>query len=191
MSQLSIFNDKIIIPGLKYIPDYISVAQEQELINIIESQPWSNELRRRVQHYGYKYDYKSRSVNDMSFLGLIPEWLSSLGNRLYEERVFNVMPDQVIINEYLPGQGIAPHIDCIPCFSDTICSLSLGSKCVMDLVKDNSIPILLEPRSLLVLKDDVRYLWQHCIAARKNDKYNGIISPRKRRLSLTFRKVIT
>ncbi len=191
MSQLSIFNDKIIIPGLKYIPDYISVAQEQELINIIESQPWSNELRRRVQHYGYKYDYKSRSVNDMSFLGLIPEWLSSLGNRLYEERVFNVMPDQVIINEYLPGQGIAPHIDCIPCFSDTICSLSLGSKCVMDLVKDNSIPILLEPRSLLVLKDDVRYLWQHCIAAIKNDKYNGIIIPRKRRLSLTFRKVIT
>lgn len=46
--------------------------------------------------------------------------------------------------------------------------------------------INLEPRSLLILKDDARYQWKHGIAAGKSD--NGV--KRQRRVSLTFRKVI-
>ena len=87
----------------------------------------------------------------------------------------------------MPGQGIAPHIDCIPCFSDTICSLSLGSSCVMELTNNEvKRSIMLKPRSLLILKNDARYKWKHGIAPRKSD--NKIA--RNRRISLTFRKVI-
>lgn len=87
----------------------------------------------------------------------------------------------------MPGQGIASHIDCIPCFSDTICSLSLSGGCVMELTnyKEKRF-IALQPRSLLILKNEARYKWQHGIAARKSD--NKIM--RNRRISLTFRKVI-
>ena len=102
--------------------------------------------------------------------------------------------DQVIVNEYEPGQGISNHIDCEPCFQGTIVSLSLGSGCFMDFTnkfdKTKKIPVWLAPRSIVILKDEARYEWLHGIAARKSDKLNGYKHDRRRRVSLTFRKVI-
>ncbi len=187
MNQLSLFDNKIIIPGLKYIEEYITVEQEDKLIKLIDSNPWITDLKRRVQHYGYKYDYKSRSIEQSYYLGLLPKWLQIVADEFYKKNIFNELPNQVIVNEYMSGQGIASHIDCIPCFSDTICSLSLGGSCIMELTNDKTKhAILLKPRSLLVFKNEARYKWQHGIAARKSD--NKII--RNRRISLTFRKVI-
>lgn len=101
--------------------------------------------------------------------------------------------DQVIINEYKPGQGISSHIDCEPCFEDTIVSLSLGSGCIMDFTskfnKTQKIPVWLEPRSLVILSGEARDAWLHGIAARKTDAWNGRKCERQRRVSLTFRKV--
>ncbi|QQV75201.1 hypothetical protein H6P87_00749 [Rickettsia tillamookensis] len=187
MSQLRLFDDQIIIPDLKYIAEYITIEQEYKLIKLIDSQPWITELKRRVQHYGYKYDYKSRSINQSYYLGALPKWLQVLCETFYKQNIFYELPNQVIINEYMPGQGIASHIDCIPCFSDTICSLSLGGSCIMELTNDKAkYSITLKPRSLLILKNEARYKWEHGIAARKSD--NKIA--RNRRISLTFRKVI-
>jgi alkylated DNA repair dioxygenase AlkB len=50
--------------------------------------------------------------------------------------------------------------------------------------------LLLEPGSLLVMKDEARYQWTHGIAKRKSDQYEGRTVPRGRRVSLTFRKVV-
>lgn len=50
--------------------------------------------------------------------------------------------------------------------------------------------LLLELRSLMVPSGDARYHWQHAIAGRKTDRYSGQIIERKRRISMTFRKVI-
>ena len=102
--------------------------------------------------------------------------------------------DQVIVNEYEPGQGISSHIDCEPCFKDTIVSLSLGSGCVMNFTnkfnRKHIIPIWLAPRSIVVLRDEARYEWLHGIAARKWDVWGNQRYERARRVSLTFRKVI-
>jgi alkylated DNA repair dioxygenase AlkB len=181
----------VTIAGLTYLPNYLSKQDENALIELIDSQIWLADLKRRVQHYGYKYDYRSRRIDTSMKIGQLPEWLESIAKRLYTEGVFQNLPDQVIINEYESGQGISPHIDCEPCFEDTIVSISLNSAVVMEFSKDNvKIPILLEPKSAVVLKGESRYDWQHSIAARKSDKYEGVVFQRKRRLSLTFRKVI-
>ncbi len=195
MSQLVLFtgNASAIpnINGLSYIPDWISPDNEAELISIIDQQPWACDLKRRVQHYGYVYDYKARNVTRDLYLGELPDWLQSLAQKLVSDGLFQTTPDQVIINEYLPSQGISPHIDCIPCFGRTIASLSLGSLCVMDFCKvAEKHSLMLQPSSLLVLSDSARYEWQHGIAARKTDKHDGEIISRTRRLSLTFRTVI-
>jgi alkylated DNA repair dioxygenase AlkB len=150
-------------------------------------------MKRRVQHYGWRYDYKARSVTNDLRIGVLPDWLQTYAVRLQQAGLFTEMPDQAIINEYQTGQGISAHIDCVPCFSEIIASLSLGSPCIMDFTHSKTgekSSLLLEPRSLLVLSGDARYVWKHAIAARKTDRYNGQIIHRTRRISLTFRKAL-
>lgn len=181
------------IAGLTYIADYINESTEVALLEVIDSQPWINDLKRRVQHYGWRYDYKARNVTSDLRIGALPDWLQHYAAGLKQVGLFSKTPDQVIINEYQLGQGISTHIDCVPCFADTIASLSLGSPCVMDFTHgktDEKSSLLLEPRSLMVMSGDARYVWQHAIAGRKTDRYNGQIMQRTRRISLTFRKVI-
>ena len=179
------------IQGLTYLPNYISSEEETQLLEMIDNQPWLDDLKRRVQHYGYKYDYKARRININMKVGDLPDWLAQIGAKLHAEGYFKEQPDQVIINEYEPGQGIAAHIDCEPCFEDTIVSLSLLSATTMNFSKENnSIPIVLEARSVVILQGESRYEWKHSIATRQSDKIDNQIIKRKRRVSLTFRKVI-
>ncbi len=182
------------ISGLKYIPDYITEFQHSWLLDEIDKHEWLNDLKRSVQHYGFKYDYKARKVNRDMRIGELPEWLKRLSQKLHTDGHMPKVADQVIINEYEPGQGISGHIDCEPCFRDTIASLSLGSGCVMDFTnkhdKKQKIPAWLAPRSLVVLSGEARYEWLHGIAARKSDVWDGQKHERGRRVSLTFRKVI-
>ena len=182
------------IVGLSYIPNYIDESSEAALLETIDAQPWMHDLKRRVQHYGWRYDYKARNVTNDLKIGELPDWLQGYATKLQQAGLFYEMPDQVIINEYQPGQGISAHIDCVPCFADNIASLSLGSPCVMDFTHATTggkQSHLLEPRSLLMLTGDARYVWQHAIAERKSDRYNSQIIQRTRRISLTFRKVIS
>lgn len=154
---------------------------------------WSEELKRRVQHFGYRYDYRVRMVTNESYLGPLPEWLEALSKRLVETGHFNAMPDQVIANEYLPGQGISAHVDCEPCFADTIVSVSLLSACEMTFrhkATGARKPIILEPCSAIILSGEARYGWTHEIPARKSDYIEGLKTLRHRRISLTFRKVL-
>ena len=182
------------IEGFKYIEDYISESQHDWLLDQIDKRQWLEDLRRRVQHYGFKYDYKARKVNRDMRIGQLPKWLQKLGQKLYEDGHMLAEPDQVIVNEYEPGQGISSHIDCEPCFANTIVSLSLGSDCIMDFTnrrdKTKKIPVWLAPRSIIVLKDEARNEWLHGIAPRKSDMWEGQKYERQRRVSLTFRKVI-
>jgi len=181
------------IPGLNYIPDYINTQEQNQLLEIIDQQEWSTQLKRRVQHYGYRYEYKKRTLTSASYLGELPDWAEQLGQRLVRDRVIPIPPDQLIVNEYLPGQGITNHVDCVPCFGNTIISLSLGSRCVMNLTHtptQTQIPVLLLPGSLLILQGVARYQWQHGIPARKTDQYQGKKLVRSRRVSLTFREVL-
>jgi alkylated DNA repair dioxygenase AlkB len=174
--------------GLSYLSDYVSPAEENELLVRVESHDWSKELARRVQHYGWRYDYRARRVTPDAYLGPLPPWLERLADRLMSDDIMDY-PDQVIVNEYLPGQGIAPHTDCEPCFGPVVAMLSLGSPVQMDFTHPDhsAVPFHVGQRSLLVLRGDARYSWAHGIAKRRQDRHYRIA--RRRRVSLTFRTV--
>ncbi len=181
------------IPGLAYIPAYVDPEEQQTLLSAIDAAPWLSDLRRRVQHYGYRYDYIRKALDDSLFLGPLPSWAAALAERLHADGHIAALPDQLSVNEYLPGQGIASHVDCVPCFGGTVLSLSLGSPCVMDLshARERTVAsLLLEPGSLLILREAARYAWRQGIAARKTDHYAGRTLTRRRRVSLTFRTVV-
>ncbi|WP_444933444.1 alpha-ketoglutarate-dependent dioxygenase AlkB [Microbulbifer sp. JTAC008] len=186
------FYEKNMIHGLTYIEEFISKEEEQFLLNSLDNEEWLTSLKRRVQHYGYRYDYKTRFVDSSLYLGALPDWSTKILSRLHAKESISETFDQLIINEYEPGQGISAHIDCVPCFKETIVSLSIGSQAEMVLgnkqVEKQSI--LLNPRSVVILQKDARYNWTHSIPNRKSDLINGQRVQRSRRVSLTFRQVI-
>jgi alkylated DNA repair protein alkB homolog 8 len=50
--------------------------------------------------------------------------------------------------------------------------------------------VYLPPRSLLLMQGAARYHWSHGIVPRTVDKVQGLLLPRSRRVSLTFRQVM-
>jgi alkylated DNA repair dioxygenase AlkB len=181
------------LPGARYQEAYLTESQERTLIGITDEHPWRTDLQRRVQHYGYIYNYKQRTIAAAAKIGPLPDWLQELALRLVTDNFFPTAPDQAIINEYQPGQGISAHVDCIPCFGPTIATLSLGSSCVMQFTKrraKQTIEQIVQPRSVLLLTGEARYQWTHAIPARKTDTMNGTSTRRARRLSITFRTVL-
>ena len=169
------------VTGLRYLPEYVTEADAQALRDAIDSLPWNTEWRRRRQPYGAGYGSGGTAPP-------IPDWGRRLADRLFADGVTDVPFDQMLVNEYLPGQGISPHRDYEP-FGRTVVSLSLLSPCVMDFRHPPRGRKELLLRSLLVLSDEACYVWEHGIAARKKDAWHGLTVERGRRLSVTFRYV--
>jgi len=176
------------VPGLRLLPAFVDEVQAADLVRAIDAAPWLDDLKRRVQHYGYRYAYSARRVDVSMALGPLPEWLGPV-TAMVAEVGFAAAPDQVIINEYLPGQGISGHVDCLPCFGPTIASLSLLAGTTMTFTHPDGarVDLWLPARSLVVLTGEARARWKHAIAGRRSDPEHG---PRGRRLSLTFRTVV-
>lgn len=176
------------VPGLRLLPAFVDEAEAAGLVAAIDAAPWRDDLKRRVQHYGYRYAYAARRIDVSMALGPLPAWVLAIAARV-EGVGFAAAPDQVIVNEYLPGQGISGHIDCLPCFGPTIASLSLLAGTTMTFTGPGAakVDVWLPARSLVVLSGPARTTWKHAIAGRRGDPGHG---PRGRRLSLTFRTVI-
>ena len=171
------------IPGLMYFPEYITQVEEGELATAVDAQPWDISWERRRQPYGGGYGRSKEPAPP------IPDWGRALAARMHREGLVERPFDHMLVNEYLPGQGISLHCDYEP-YDRIVASLSLLADCVMDfrsLQGSRREALLLKRRSLLVLSDDARYRWQHGIARRKNDVWQGTRIPRGRRLSITFR----
>jgi alkylated DNA repair dioxygenase AlkB len=182
-----------VVPGLTLVAGYADAAEQESLVSAVDASPWQGELKRRVQHYGFRYDYRSRSVGRENYLGDLPVWVASLQQRLAEETTLDRPADQLIVNEYLPGQGISPHVDCVPCFGPVVLSLSLGSGCTMtfsDPDRRTKVDVWLEPGMLVSMSGEARYRWLHSISPRKSDVVQGERVSRGRRVSLTFRTVV-
>jgi alkylated DNA repair dioxygenase AlkB len=181
------------VPGLELRPHYLDFAGQRKILAVVDALPWRDDLRRRVQHYGYRYDYRARAVGRRDYLGPLPGWAEELAGQLAADTPVDRLPDQLIVNEYLAGQGISAHVDCVPCFGDVVLSISLGSACVMrfaELTTDVSVQVLVEPGALMVMTGEARYAWRHSIAARRSDVVDGRRIERDRRVSLTFRTVL-
>jgi alkylated DNA repair protein alkB family protein 8 len=55
--------------------------------------------------------------------------------------------------------------------------------------KDEQRHLYIKPRSLLIFSEEARYIWEHSISLRKIDRVEDNVYFRKRRVSLTFRKI--
>ncbi|ORX96703.1 putative alpha-ketoglutarate-dependent dioxygenase ABH6-like protein [Basidiobolus meristosporus CBS 931.73] len=192
-----------------YIPDFISEVEEAYLrkqVYLAPRQRWVQLRKRRLQSWGRGGG--TPSAEGMALEALEP-WLTAPFKRFERLGLFKDMgdaPNHVLINEYLAGQGIMPHEDGA-FYHPTVATVSLGSHTILDFYPSQEslgapeFSLLLEPRSLVVLTEDVYLRYKHGIAETTVDDlskkkvlnlpYDMIPCTLERttRLSLTYRSV--
>lgn len=189
-----------------YIPNFITSEEEEQILKHVYKVPkpkWTCLSNRRLQDYGGVPHNK----------GMIPEpipaWLQPFMNAVDSLNIFEGRKsNHVLINEYLPGQGIMPHTDG-PLFFPTVSTISCGSHTILEFFENNEsrtkiCDILLEQRSLVVLQDDMYVKHLHSISERNEDNITqnvinlkycegnyslGMTLKRSTRVSLTIRHV--
>ncbi|CAB3255094.1 unnamed protein product [Arctia plantaginis] len=211
-NELNIENYKIKTapPTAYYVSEFITKNEEESILSSIYAAPkpkWTQLSNRRLQNWGGIPHNKGMIAES------IPSWLD-----VYLEQIHNLnvmggnRPNHVLVNEYLPRQGIMAHLDG-SLFYPTITTISVGSHTVLKFSEpavddaDNRNPIfsfLLEPRSLLILQDELFNNYLHCIEELSEDilddsvvnleccsnKYiPGARLKRDTRISLTIRHV--
>eukprot|EP01006_Ploeotia_vitrea_P008602 TRINITY_DN20657_c0_g1_i1.p1 TRINITY_DN20657_c0_g1~~TRINITY_DN20657_c0_g1_i1.p1 ORF type:complete len:429 (-),score=39.02 TRINITY_DN20657_c0_g1_i1:614-1870(-) len=188
--------------GLQYIPNYITPTEEVNFVSYIDKHgEWDESLRRRTQQYGFKYNYNEvQSQSDkVYFMDEIPPIFDSLIEKFIQDGIFSqgTAPNQLIVNEYEPGQGINPHADHEK-LGDTVISISMLCPVNFTFINngDSNAPykqcflLYAERCSAIVLKGTARYRWKHAIASvHKDMDPQGNVFQRLRRVSLTFRHV--
>ncbi len=178
-------------PGLVYRPEWLSADEHDAAVTEVDSKIFETTLSRRVQHYGARYEYETSKVAAIGSAPPIPSVLKAIGERLVKEGFFDRSPEQVIVNEYLSGQGIAAHVD-RQSFGPAVATVSLIESWPMmfkNLASSDEFEVLLEVKSLAVMTKQSRMEWSHEIRKRSSDKIGGLKISRGRRLSLTYRTI--
>lgn len=178
--------------GLISIENIINDEEEKELLHLIYENQWDTSLTRRVQHYGYRYNYKYGTLKfEENSIKPVPEWAKTLFEKCANIAGLDTNCKlQVIVNEYVPGQGIRAHVDDPKQFGDWVITVSLGSTCQMDFEKtDEKYSIILQPRSAYVMTGESRFKWTHSIPMRKSDMIKDKKVKRETRVSITFRSM--
>jgi len=178
------------VPGLFLYPDFIDEALEAQLLNEIDSQTWIVDYLRRLQYYGYRNEL-DKPYDLIEFPVAMPPLIEQLSQKIVAQGIVLLQPDQVIINEYFPGEGIKPHKD-RAYYENQICGVNLGSSCIMRFIRGANLEVIdveIPRRSLYVMQDDARKKWKHGIPPRKKDVVAGHVQLRERRVSITYRKV--
>lgn len=169
--DLSAYHVRNIPPTVYYIPKFITEDEESLIIKNVYSVPkpkWTVLSNRRLQDYGGVPHEKGMIPEE------IPSWLQTYMKKIDELNVFEgKKSNQVLINEYLPGQGIMPHTDG-PIFSPTITTITCGSHTVLEFLENNEnrkkvCGLLLERLSLVIIKDDMYSKYLHSICERTDD----------------------
>lgn len=189
------------LPGFYYFKNIIDKELSDNIIKYLNNQEWkgisASENGRKVQQYGFEYNYITRGDSEYKKIQDIPEILMNLQKialntvkEVVSEEIFNESKlNQCIVNKYEPKQGISAHIDKIS-FGPVIACFTLGSGTTMTFTtirnkEKITIEKYVESNSLYIMSDESRYSWMHEIKPRVAD--DGV--RRGTRISVTFRSV--
>ncbi|KAI3652323.1 hypothetical protein MP228_003626 [Amoeboaphelidium protococcarum] len=178
------------------LDDFICQELEDSILNFAQqlSSQWQQVKDRKVCHFGYGYNYGNFSVFKVD--QDLPEFAHHILRRLEEFDASFHSFNQMTIQQYPIKAGLTPHIDSEEYFGNEIVIVSLGSHLIMDFhpvdTKANmeEVNVPLKRRSLLLMRNKLRYNYKHGFRERSSDLIDGERIKREIRTSLTFRKVI-
>jgi alkylated DNA repair dioxygenase AlkB len=164
--------------GLLYQLDFLSEAEEAELVRIFRELPFQAfdfhgyTARRRVLEFGFEYDFTTRRATPTQSF---PEFLAPVRERA--ARFAGISAADLVegmVTEYSPGAPIGWHRDA-PQFG-TIIGISLASTSRMRFkpykVEGKPVALTLEPRSIYLMRGPARWKFQHSIPPVKEFRYS-------------------
>ncbi|HVE14201.1 MAG TPA: alpha-ketoglutarate-dependent dioxygenase AlkB [Elusimicrobiota bacterium] len=164
--------------GFAYYPRVFDGKETKALLgSLLAEKGWEGVSgargARQVLQYGKRYVYSSRGLGEAPapperLAGLVPLEDGSCSW------------DQIIVNRYLSGQKITPHVDNVKHFGGCVACVSLGAAAVVTFATPSGRVVFrqkVEDGSLYVMTGDARYTYTH-----QADPPQG-----EMRLSITFR----
>ncbi len=182
MQQADIFAARILPPGMEYRPDFITLADEQALIDLIRALPLAQAkyqqytARRRTVNFGAGYDFSHQQTTSAPPLPAAFHWLrtrvadwAQLDPELFV---------QALVSEYQVGTPLGWHRD-VPDY-EVIVGISLAGTARLRMRpypwsperKREIIAVELEPRSAYILRGAARWGWQHQVPPTKMLRYS-------------------
>jgi alkylated DNA repair dioxygenase AlkB len=170
--------------GFIYRPNFLSEAEEQELIREIQQihlapfKYYQFTGKRRTASFGWQYEF---GASEITRAPEIPPYLLPVRTRAGS--LFNIDPRSLVqmsIIEYSVGSPIGWHRD-IPHFG-VVVGISLGAACRIrlrkysrprskNLKRDEILSMELQPRSIYLMSGASRETWQHSIPPVKKLRY--------------------
>jgi alkylated DNA repair dioxygenase AlkB len=177
------------LPGLCYEAEFLSPQEETQLLALIGGLPFQEaqykewHARRRIVSFGGRYDFTRRRLSEAP---PIPDSLLPLRDRI--ARFALVAPEHIehaMIAEYPPATPLGWHRDVAD--FEVIMGVSLRGHARLRLRPWPAQPnartayaIDLAPRSAYVLRDEVRWGWQHAVSPTKELRYSITFRTRSR-----------
>lgn len=167
------FVDEAFARGYAYEPEFLSKSEEEALVDEIVRLPFKQAeykgflANRRIVSYGGQYDFSAERLQPgepiATFLWPLrakaAAWVGCPADDF----------THALIAEYPPGSQLGWHRD-VPDF-ELVVGISLLSACRMRFrrypprVREKSIALYIEPRSIYRLQDEARWEWQHSVPA--------------------------
>jgi alkylated DNA repair dioxygenase AlkB len=166
-------------PGLETRADFITIVEEQTLLERFESLPFQPFAfqgwfgKRETVSFGWRYDFKDARVHAAP---PIPDFLLPLRARAADLAVLPATAlEQALVIRYDVGAGIGWHRD-RPVF-DKVVGISLLSACVLRFRKRDGrafqrYSLDAAPRSAYLLQGEIRGEWEHSIAPVETRRYS-------------------
>ena len=184
------FNEKkMVVDGLQTIKQYVTKREEQAILQDLNQFSFIDYAGKSCQEFGQNFSfYVNQPTADY-----LPTSIKALGDRLVTDGILreSERPNYVLVNRYVPGQGIHAHVD-DNYYTDGIVSVTLLSGGslnffrdkrnvyfeehpeIADKYKDDSLlecgAGYFEPRSLFAMHREGRYAYKHEMQRRMIDR---------------------
>ena len=166
--------------GLLYQPGFLAQEEEGALLGEIRALPLEEAkykaftAKRRTVSFGSSYDFET---NELGPAPGIPPFLFPLRARVAALlHVDEARFEHALVTEYRPGTELGWHRD-VGEF-EIVVGVSLAGTCRMRFrryppeKRAKIFTLDLEPRSVYVLRDEIRWRWQHSVSPTKELRYS-------------------
>jgi alkylated DNA repair dioxygenase AlkB len=177
--QLSFLPPSDLPEGLAYAPDFLSQAEEMELVGRLEALPFKPfEFhgflgKRQTVSFGWSYRFDGSGLGEAA---PIPDWLHPVRARAADFAGLEAEAlEHALLVKYEEGAGLGWHRD-RPVFGDVI-GISLLSRAPLRFrrrigTKWERVTLPAEPRSIYLLRGPSRSEWEHSLTPVETLRYS-------------------